>query len=71
MFQDGINAIVAKIDSYERISKFQQNLKEAILFLLNADLSKLEIRKGALKTYQSKYSIECLQNGYAALFNSL
>ena len=71
MFQEGVNAKVAKIENYKSIKKFQRNLKEAILCLLNADLSTLEIRKGALKTYQSKYSIECLQNGYTVLFNSL
>lgn len=71
MFQDGINAKVARIESWGRRSIFKDNLKKSIFDLLNSDLLSSEIRKGALKTYQSKYSIECMQKGYSNLLNEL
>ena len=71
MFHDGLNAKVAKIENRDKKTNFEKNLKESILELLNSDLAASKIKKGAIKIYQSKYSIECMQNGYSYLLNSL
>jgi len=67
MFHDGLNARVAKIGN--KITFFENNLKTAILEMLNSDLSNL--RKGAKNSYESKYNIESMQNGYNKLISSI
>lgn len=47
MFHDGLNAKIAKIENVNNLSKFEENLKESILYALRSDLSELE--KGAKK----------------------
>ena len=71
MFHDGINAKIARIENWKNKSKFVKNLKEAVLHLLNSSLSELKIRKGAVKSYKTKYSIELMQENYCKLLNSL
>ena len=71
MFHEGVNAKVARIEYRKRKSGFEKNLRKSIVELLNSDLSESIIRKGAKKEFQSKYSIERMQKGYAELFNSL
>ena len=71
MFFDGVNAKVVNIKNRDRKTATAKKLKESIIELLHSDLSTLAIRKGAREMYQSKYAIEHMQNGYAALFDSL
>ena len=71
MFQEGVNTKVAKIENWEKKSKFRENLKKSILYVLNSDLLKSELQKASKKEYKSKYSIERMQKGYLELLNSL
>ena len=71
MFHDGINAKVAKIEQWDNPLKFKNNLKESIIELLSSETTLLKLKKGAIATYKTKYSIEQMQEGYAQLFDSL
>ena len=70
MFHEGVNAKIATLNNWGRITKYRDNLKKTILHILNSESEALELRKGAKKTYQSKYSIEKMQKGYTDLFDS-
>ena len=69
MFHDNVNACVARIENWKKTKKFQENLKQAIIDVLNSDLS--ELQKGAEKMYRSKYSIGKMQQGYESLMYAL
>ena len=69
MFFDGLNAKVAKIENWNKKLKFQENLKQVIVDVLNSDL--LELQKGAKKMYNSKYSIKKMQKEYLELLKVL
>jgi len=69
MFHDGVNARIAKIENRKKTLRFEENLKQTIIDVLNSDLSML--RKGAEKMYNSKYSIEKMKQGYVNLLNAL
>ena len=71
MFHDDRNAKVARIESLVVKSKFEKNLKRSILGLFKSDLTSTDIKNGAKESYQSKYSIEMMQEAYEELFNSL
>ena len=47
MFHEDMNAKVVRIENQEGKSKFEKNLRESLLYVLNSDLS--ELKKGAKK----------------------
>jgi glycosyltransferase len=69
MFHDGLNAKVAKIGDAKNLSKFKDNLKEILLEMLNSDLSNL--KKRVKNSYNTKYNIDSMQNGYLKLINQI
>lgn len=69
MFQEELNAKIARIENWKKFSKFEKNLTEAILNVLDSDLSKL--KNGAMKVYESTYNITNMQKKYKQLIDSL
>ena len=70
MFHEGVNAKVARIENHSRKSQLEKNLKEVILECLNSDITESKLKKGAKMSYQSKYSIDRMQEAYTRLLNS-
>lgn len=69
MFQEELNAKIARIENWKNFSKFKKNLTEAILEALYSDLSGLKNK--AMNAYESTYNITIMQEKYKQLIDSL
>lgn len=70
MFKEGENALIAKIGDRNDENEFIQNLTNRILELLRDDEKRECIAFNARKTYEDKYIIEKMRDGYLQLFDS-
>ncbi|WP_278704688.1 glycosyltransferase [Parabacteroides goldsteinii] len=71
MFKEGENALIAKIGDRNDENEFIQNLTSRILELLWDDEKRERIAFNARKTYEDKYVIEKMRDGYLQLIDSL
>jgi glycosyltransferase len=71
MCQDGLNAITAKIGDRKKKREYVNNLTKAILSVLSSKDLQKKLKKSAYRTYQEKYSIDCMKKNYAKLIVSL
>jgi glycosyltransferase involved in cell wall biosynthesis len=71
MFQDGVNAKIAKIGNRKKPKEFSDNLAFAILELLSCEELCEKLGKEARKTYETYYSAEKMQAGYENLLKQL
>jgi len=71
MFQDGINARVAKIGNRKKIKEYEMNLANAILDLLFSEELCKQLSKGARQVYESCYTQEKMQENYNELLETL
>ena len=71
MFQDGINARVAKIGNRKKPKEFEMNLSTAILELLLSETSYKQLNTGARLMYESRYTPQTMQEGYRKLLESI
>lgn len=58
MFQNEINAVVAKIENYEDSSLYEGNLANAIIQILDSTSLQERLKKTSKNTYEEKYSLE-------------
>lgn len=58
MFQDEVNAIVAKIENYKEPSKYEKNLGNAIIKILDSNILQESLRQASRNIYEKKYSLD-------------
>ena len=71
MFQDNVNAKIAKIGNRKRPIEYQNNLANAILELLNSPDLCSNLSATARKIYEEKYHIRHMKQKYKELIRSL
>lgn len=71
MFIDGVNAKVAKIGNRKKAKQYQKNLADSIIHLLRSPGLCDDLSKGAIKTYNEKYTIKEMEAKYKKLVKSL
>jgi len=70
MFQDGVNAKVARIGDRNHPEEFENNLDEAFLQFLQSERLCKKIGENGRRIYESKYHIKYMKEGYRMFFNS-
>jgi glycosyltransferase involved in cell wall biosynthesis len=71
MFQDGVNAKIAKIGDRKKSKEFETNLTSAILELLFSEELCSQLSDGARQVYESCYTLKKMQDGYGKLLKTL
>lgn len=71
MFQDEVNAKIAKIGDVNEEYNYGNNLSQIVLALLNSEKSMNKLRKGGRLVYEEKYGIDKMRARYCKLINSL
>ena len=71
MFQDNVNAKIAKIGNMKLPKEYQNNLANAILELLNSPDFCYKLGSNARITYEEKYHIRHMKQKYKDLIQSL
>ena len=70
MFQDGVNASIARIGNIQRTNEFERNLLNSTLKLVSSDNAKEYVRNGC-HTLKERYSYELMNESYKSLFETL
>ena len=71
MFQDGVNAKIAKIGNRQHPEEYQNNLANTILALLNSPDTCKVLGSNARKRYEEKYHTRFMKQKYNELIESL
>lgn len=71
MFQDGYNAKIAKIGNRSNPQEFKNNLKKAIIDLLDNEELRYQLGQNAQEIYTSKYSISSMRKRYRNFYAKL
>lgn len=71
MFQDGVNAKIAKIGNRQHPEEYQNNLANSILALLNSPDTCKVLGSNARKRYEEKYHTRFMKQKYNELIESL
>lgn len=71
MFQNGVNARIARIGNRKRPKEYQYNLATAIVELLGSPDTCDNLSKGARQAYEEKYHIRHMKQKYNELIQSL
>jgi glycosyltransferase len=71
MFQDGVNAKIAKIGDRKKSKEFETNLATAILELLFSESLRKQLSNGSRQVYESCYTLKKMQGGYGKLLKTL
>lgn len=71
MFVDGLNAQIAKIGDRSKPEEYQNNLANAIIKLLTSPKSCERLSLNARETYENRFHIRYMKDGYKELINRL
>lgn len=71
MFKHGLNSFSARIGNRDNPEEFENNLKNAILELLNSENLTLKIAEQGRATYEARYDLKYMQKGYVLFLNQL